>query len=98
MEFVGGGELSLEVRQAVAALFSLEKARAGDMSQIAERLSLGKASDREVQFIVDYLRGKVKTRKRRRGDLTILKKAMIHQFIVSLTAKNVKIESVVKEA
>jgi hypothetical protein len=95
VEFVAGDEsfpveLSVEEAQAFAAFISLESARAGDMSQITERLD--KLSDRERQFLADYLRGKVKTRKRR--GLTAIQKSLVHHFIVLSGPKR---ESAVEE-
>jgi hypothetical protein len=89
---------SLKQAQTLAAIFSLEKARAGDMSQIAERLRLGTASDRERRFVADYLEGKVKTRKRRRGSLSAIERAMLREFVVWLEAKNWSKEAIVQEA
>ena len=49
------------------AYLSLEYARTGDVSQIAQRLRLDMLSDDERQFLADYLIGKVKPRKLKGG-------------------------------
>jgi hypothetical protein len=51
---------SQEMAQAFAATITLEKARAGDMSEITERLRQNMLTDRERKWLVEYLEGKVK--------------------------------------
>jgi hypothetical protein len=90
------------------AYISLEQAKTGDFSQMAQRLRLDMLSDAERQYLADYLAGKVRPRKlkggrslysffRKGSSITALDKDLIVETVVALTAGGTKREAAVSD-
>jgi hypothetical protein len=91
------GDECVSISDADYAWISLQYARTGDMSHIANRLRLNMLSESERQFLADYLLGKVKPRRLRRND-SPFKKSMICCLVVILRAQDWKQEAAIKKA
>jgi hypothetical protein len=86
---------SQQEAQAFAAIITLERARAGDMSEIAERLRQNMLTGRERKWLAEYLQGKAQTRKRK--GLSAVERSMLRYGFMLRTAHGWKREAAVKE-